>query len=309
MQPSLPRNLLLLGELTRVAEALQAASVELLVLKGLPLSVRLTGRLGGRERRIRDNDILVRRRDVRRAVSAIESLGYAPLANMPLESQLPLNFEYELHRPVGDTTSIVEIHWAPFPPLLYPVDEAYLWSRTESIEIAGRRFRVFDRVLTLLHQASHFVQHAASSDAVLKDLALAWNAWAEDIDPADLRTAARRTGLVHVLDFALRAADDRGMLQRRRPEPRSARAAGLRLLLPSNRLGPVQVQPTLRRELALATLAPTRRVPYWLWTRVFPPAQVIAGTQGRALSPRIYLEYALRPLRRLTGRSGPRTKP
>lgn len=62
LTPELARCLALLGELGAIGRALDAAGVEHAVLKGLPLAVRLTGRIDGRQRRIRDADILVRRR-------------------------------------------------------------------------------------------------------------------------------------------------------------------------------------------------------------------------------------------------------
>lgn len=48
------------GELGAIGRALDAAAVEHAVLKGLPLAVRLTGRIDGRQRRIRDTDVLLR---------------------------------------------------------------------------------------------------------------------------------------------------------------------------------------------------------------------------------------------------------
>ena len=66
--PRAARNLLLTSELLSIARGLDAADVEFIVLKGVPLAYRIFGRLDAR--RIRDNDILVRPRDVPRQIAA-----------------------------------------------------------------------------------------------------------------------------------------------------------------------------------------------------------------------------------------------
>lgn len=301
LTPELGRCLALLGELGSIGRALDAAGIEYAVLKGLPLAVRLTGRIDGRQRRIRDNDILVRRRDVHRAVETLEQLGYAPLPGLTLESQLDVNFELELYRRSPEGMSLcAEVHWAPFPPLLYPVDETYLWSRMETVVVGEHPVAVLDRPLTVLQLASHFVQHAASVDWVLRDLAMAWNSWGELMDPDDLRQVANRTGLRHVLAFSLAVAGDRGLLHRPPPDLASTRARVLRVLLPTSRLGPPQALPTLRRSLELSMLAPARQIPVWLWSRVAPPPSLMAAYFGLPKGERVRLRhYASRPVRAL----------
>jgi hypothetical protein len=288
----LASSLLLLGELHRIDAALRAAHIDFIVLKGLPLALRLTGRIDGRFRPIRDNDILVKHADLPRAVEVFEQLGYAAVANLTLESQLVVNFELEMERKLPHGGSVVaEIHWAPFPPLLYPVDEDYLWSRTEIVDVSGRSMRVLDRTLTLLQLASHFIQHGGAAPWVLHDLAMAWNAWGAEIGAAELGAAAERTGLEHALAFALAAASDRQLLTRAAPGV-SGRVRALRKILPTTRLDQVQA----RRTLELLLLAPPRRIPRWFWLRLVPPPANIAARYGQPMSRKVYLLYPLRPV-------------
>lgn len=301
LTPELARCLALLGELGAIGRALDAAGVEHAVLKGLPLAVRLTGRIDGRQRRIRDADILVRRQDAQRAVDALNGLGYSALPGLTLASQLETNFELEMYRRSGEgMTLCAEVHWAPFPPLLYPVDETYIWARMETVVVGERPVRVLDRPLTILQLASHFVQHAASVDWVLGDLAAAWNLWGDSIDPGNLRSAAERTGLRHVLAFSLAVAHERGLLHRAPPPISSNRARLLRMILPVSRLGPPQALPTVRRSLQLSVLAPARRIPVWLWSRVAPPRALMAAHVGLHDAERVRPHhYAVRYLRAL----------
>jgi hypothetical protein len=288
----LASSLLLLGELHRIDTALRATGIDFIVLKGLPLALRLTGRVDGRSRPIRDNDILVRRADAQRAVDALEQLGYVAVGNLTLESQLVVNFELELERQLPHGGSVVaEVHWAPFPPLLYPFDEQYLWSRTELVDVSGRSMRVLDRTLTLLQLASHFVQHGGAAPWVLHDLAMAWNAWGAEVGPAELGAAADRTGLEHALAFALAAASDRQLLTRAAPGV-SRRVRALRELLPTSRLDQVEA----RRTVELLLLAPPRRIPRWFWLRLVPPPANIAARYGQPMSRKVYLLYPLRPV-------------
>jgi len=301
LTPELGRCLALKAELEHIGRAFDAAGIDFIVLKGLPLAVRLTGRIDGRGRRIRDNDLLVRRKDVREAVHVLERLGYSLLPDVTLESQLDVNFEVEMHRRAEAGLSLcAEVHWAPFPPLLYPTDEDLVWARTEPVLVGELRVETLDKTLTLLQLASHFVQHAASVDWVLRDLAMAWNLWGAQIEPEALKRLATQTGLTHVLAFSLSAAEDRGWLTRRPPALGSSRARLLRVLLPTSRLGPPQAQPTLRRSLELSILAPARQVPTWLWSRIAPPRSLIAGRFGVS-EPSVGLRhYAIRTLRAAT---------
>lgn len=297
--PALAHNLLVAGELRRIAGALEAARVDFIVLKGVPLALRLTGRLDGRGRRIRDNDILVRRADLTRAVAVVEALGYAR-PPFSIASQLSTNFQYELFKHVpGGPPLPVEIHWAPFPPLLYPVAEEYIWSRSEVADLGAWKVLVLDKPSTVIHLAAHFVQHGGSVEWILRDFALAWNTWAREIEPARLRSQASEMGLLHVLAFSQRAADDRGLLTVPPLALRSRRAYVLRRLLPASKLCTPRPQPDYVRSVQMLALVDFRRIPRWLLLRLIPPRSLLAAQIGLPEGRAVFSEYLRRPLRAL----------
>lgn len=306
--PALAHNLLVAGELRRIAGALEAAGVDFIVLKGVPLALRLTGRLDGRGRRIRDNDILVRRADLTRAVAVVEALGYAR-PPFSVASQLTTNFQYELFKQVpGGPRLPVEIHWAPFPPLLYPVAEEYVWRQSEVADLGDWKVLVFDKPSTVIHLAAHFVQHGGSVEWILRDLALAWNTWAGEIDLVRLRSLAGEMGLLHVLAFSLRAADDRGLLTVPPLVLRSRRADMLGRLLPASKLCTPRPHPDYVRSLQMLALVDVERIPRWLLLRLVPPRSLLAAQSGLSGGRAVYFEYFRRPFRalvRLVRRGGP----
>src|ERR1043165_7078264 len=71
-------NLGIAAEMHRLVRALESAAVHCIVLKGIPLCERIGEGLA--RRAIADNDILVHRQDVPRAVEVLEQLGYRSLS-------------------------------------------------------------------------------------------------------------------------------------------------------------------------------------------------------------------------------------
>lgn len=282
------------GELRRAAAALDAAGIEFVVLKGIPLALRLTGSVDGRGRSIRDNDILVRRASLSSTVSVLESIGYSRPA-YTVDSQLVTNFQYELSRERAQ----LEVHWAPFPPLLYPVPEEYIWSRTERFDLGGWSVRVFDKTTTVINLAAHFVQHGGSFEWVLRDLALAWNTWGRELEPTEVRSVADRLGLRHALAYSLSAASDKALLTVPAPALHSRRAELLRRVLPTSELCVPRPQPDHLRDMQMLVLVDARRIPKWLLLRLLPPMDTLAAQRPLPAGPARYLEYLRRPFRAL----------
>src|SRR5688572_18777940 len=93
-QPSegpLLHNMLLEAELVRIAREFREASVDFVVLKGVPLTRRLHERLDART--MVDNDILVHRRDTARAVQCLLGLGYRPPEFHTIDGDLRSTFQ------------------------------------------------------------------------------------------------------------------------------------------------------------------------------------------------------------------------
>jgi hypothetical protein len=126
----------LLDTFAEVRGALAKERIDALMLKGLYLAQRL---YGGIDRRPQfDVDVLVRHRDLRRAVRVLGGRGFAPQA-------------YDLHsRTVIRDDLKIDLHgslrWAP----AYRLDEDALWSQAREVVIAERTVPVLSDEHTLL---------------------------------------------------------------------------------------------------------------------------------------------------------------
>jgi hypothetical protein len=292
----LARSLLLEAELIRILGALDARGIPAIVLKGIPLTLRLHGRIDARDSF--DNDVLVRRHDAREACFAMARAGYKSIDSRTIGRQLDVDFQYRMARPLRSAGRVsAELHWSAFPTDLYPIDEKILWVHSESFDIGRRSIRVFDRPLTVLHLAAHFAQHLFAVRSILDDVAVSWNRWGATIDRDELLALARAAGLTAVLDFALCAAADLGILTTPTPGMRSRSAERLRRLLPTKRLFTPRPDVDHARMLLALLLANPKRIPRWARNLLFPPLENMSVIVGRPISPALYLSYLTRPFR------------
>jgi hypothetical protein len=293
------RNLLLTAELLHIARGFDAAGVAFVVLKGVPLAHRIFGRLDAR--RIRDNDILVRPRDVDRALEVLRDGGYEPLnPGLLARKEFRRTNQHALvHRLPAGGVALAELHWSAFHPWFFRVPEEIEWGHTQPFQLNGVAVRVFDEVLTLLHLTAHFAQHAFSEPWILRDVAAAWNTWHHDIDRGALLRLAQDTGTQHVLEFALRAAQDLDLLVAPVRLTGSRRAGVLRRLLPVRRLFEPRPSPDHRRTMLVFLLTGLRQVPRYLAHGMFPTIEGMSVIYGRPVSGWLYLRYATRPFRAL----------
>ena len=293
------RNLAVALELRTIVNKLDAAGVDFIVLKGLPLTYRVFGRLDAR--RIRDNDLLVRAGDVDRALGVLRDCGYElaePGVLLDKASWRTNQVSLVRRGPTG-RAGAADLHWRAFHPWFFDVPEAVEWAHARPFQVNGLTVKVFDEPLTLLHLAAHFAQHAFSEAWILRDVATAWNVWHRDLDGDELRRLARDTGTAHVLEFALRAAEDLGLLVAPPPPASSRRVAALRRVLPARRLFEPRPDPDHRRNLLVFLLTGLRQAPRYLAQGLFPTPESMSARYGRPVSGWLYLRYATRPFRAL----------
>jgi len=297
-QLTLAHNLVLQAELSKLVAALEERGIEVVVLKGIPLALRVFGSIAARS--MVDNDLLVRRDDAIRAVEILSAAGYRSIDSREIESQLSLDYQFRLVRPLPGAGSLcAELHWNAFSPMLYPVPEAVLWNHLETFPSNGATFRVFDRPLTLVHLAAHFAQSDFAVLQILRDVAGAWNLWYRGSDGEPAVALAREIGLADVLDFALLSAADLGLLESAPPAIGSRRARRLRRLLPAERLCVPRPTPDYARWFLGLLLVDPSRVPKWFLSALFPPVENLAAIEGVPLSPALRWRYLLRPFRAL----------
>lgn len=290
-------NLVLEGELLAIVRELEAANIGCMVLKGVPLTHRLHGRLDARV--MVDNDLLVHRSDVLKAARCLGALGYKHVSFHTAEGDLRSDFQSAMFKPtVSGATVRAELHWSAFPPRMYSVPEALQWARTENLAFKGQTLRVFDAPMTLVHLASHFAQHRCTHPRILEDIAAAWNRWHSDIDIADLNALTESTGVRPALVYTLSAVHELGWLKADPPPLHSRRAKLLETLLPTDRLLASEAS-HYARTLLTAFLLDPRRVPGWLLADVAPPIDRMAAIYQTEVSKRLYLRYPTRPFRAL----------
>ena len=284
----LAHNLLLRSELERVDQLFRQEGIEWIVLKGLPLAQRVYGSLA--RRFCVDNDILVRRQDVERAAKALHSLGYHGASGRALAEDLAATFQHPMRRVTqSELTARLELHWNAFPPHLFRVSEDVLWAHVEECALDKLSVRAFDPLLSLVHLASHFVQHRCAEPRILRDFGLALSHWRDAIAPAALEALAVQTGTRTTVAFAMLAAR---RLQLTAVEPlfHDSRARAILQLIGPSALREAGEPTYSRMGLSLLLSAPQRWAPA-LGYELFPPLSTLARITQRPASRRLYSSY------------------
>jgi hypothetical protein len=295
---TLSANLALERELLDVLNCLSAAGVAAVVLKGIPLARRLGADLS--QRRIRDNDLLVRREHVERAVDALTASGYQRHRRLDLASQLRRGFQYPLFRSTPTGTKVVEIHWNAFPPELFAAPSAPQWQHTEPFALSSGSVLVFDAALTVLQLCSHFVQSQLAEPRILVQLGVAWDHLGPTIDHAMLVALARELGVSAALAYCLRCASELRLTTHPPPEIASSRAKVLRQFLHAEELLQTRRRPDHTRSALGLILANPRAYVRWLAWQVAPPIDVLASVYDEPINSRLYARYLTRPVRGLS---------
>ena len=300
------RNLLLEAELSRILRAFNEARLELIVLKGVPLMHRVYRTMSTRA--TGDNDILVRRTDVIRAVALLTGLGYVGRRLPTLTTALRTNFQYPLHRQHLGTETVVDLHWHAFEPRLHPVHEHILWENLEQVRVGALEVPVFNKELTLVHLAAHFAQHQFRELGILRDFVFAWRRWHGELDVIKLIQLAEVTDLSPSVEYALDAAAEHFELEVELPELRTRRAAIVRRLMAPKRLFG-QSGSTARSSQALCLLLarPSRALHHALHV-TFPPVESMSQIYDEPVSPKLMLKYATRPFRPIARMLGYRSR-
>lgn len=299
------RNLLLQGELLKLLSVFSKADIPCIVLKGIPLAKRLNVTLN--ERRILDNDLLLKRADIPRAVQLLSQLGYQARPFSNLDTNLKFNFQHALFARRHGMPMVAELHWQAFTPDLFSVDEGLAWQRTRHIEIDGQPVQVFDETLTLIHLAAHYLQHSFHESRILRDVARAWNAFGANLDLADLNELAHQTECLPALEFALATALDLGMIHHN-PLGTCRRVKLLRRLLPAHQLAADSDKRDYTRTVPSFLLGNPGAIAKWLQRALFPAAELMPGMYpGMQGEPQRYVRYSryftrpFRPIARALG--------
>ena len=179
---SAARNVRLFHELSTILLALQAAGIQVVLLKGACLAKAVYGDVAMRP--MVDLDLWVQRKQLDAARSVMESLGYKSrsYSERPLPLQDALTGETPMFK---ENMPLVELHWNIFPGewLRHTtrIDEEVIWRRTVPLEGAGvLQLSPEDAVI---HSCVHLAINHQMSEAGLRtllDLDLARHKWTID---------------------------------------------------------------------------------------------------------------------------------
>lgn len=251
------------------------SDIPIVVFKGGALTRRLYGDL--RKRASADNDLMVRHRDAGRALDRLLAHGYQPAAGLDAERALARTGQVALF-PGGDFDApSLDLHAEPFSRNFFQVDEDYLWSRLEVVDIHGRSIPTFDAPLALTHMVAHFFQHLLEVSQ-LQHIGWAWDRFGRELDRAELVEVAERTSGVAALEYALGLAAEYGFVRGPRPECSSARA---RLALRCFGRRWLESQPRgSARGLVAVLVADPARLPRALGRGLFPEQDELTSIYG-----------------------------
>jgi len=160
------RNLLATAELLRLLEIFEAASIPLVPFKGPALAWSLYEDPALRE--MSDLDVLVRPRDVDRAIGLLRSHGYRPWFSCVDRRFFAGSQEMPLVREDGSVA--VDLHWGLLPRY-FPLDASVFFERLAPVPIAGRQVPTFCPEDLLLFLCVHNSKHGWTLLASLCDIA------------------------------------------------------------------------------------------------------------------------------------------
>ena len=201
---TLLQNRTLLGELLAALDAMAAAGVEAIPVKGLVLTEMLYGNLALRP--AGDIDVLVRPEDLPAARDGLRALGYAQAAVPAYEERHHPFHDAPYYRPGAFRDTALELHHGLSAPRQFRMDAASLWERSVTTELFGRTLRVLGPEDTLLHLAVHRARAPLRLRWIV-DIAELMRRSGDDLDIAFLLAQARAIGARTTLAMTLELSD------------------------------------------------------------------------------------------------------
>lgn len=201
------RNTLLAGEMARLARLFEAEGVPLLAYKGPALAQQAFGDIT--LRRFVDLDVIVRRRDARRAGELLRSLGYEkPSGLTTSHEEFLLRRQHNLAYTRDGGLMIVELHWevAPAHFAAVAVGEG-VWERAAHVKLFGAEVRCPSPEDLLLALVVHGTKHLWERLAWVCDVAALVNSH-PGFDWPHVQKLAREARVRRMLGLVLRLARD-----------------------------------------------------------------------------------------------------
>ncbi len=192
------------AEMLHCLGSVESRNIKCAVIKGIPLARALYGTVDARGVPV-DCDLLVRHQDAALAVEALIDAGYSSPYLPVSQSSYTNVWKVVLRKNFDDgVSSTVELHLAPFSPWAHPLSERLIWNHMMEFKSHSRNILVPDRELTLVMLACHFAQSGFSNYKILRDLAVAWDLWQNNIDFNNLCALISGSKSNAHLNYALR---------------------------------------------------------------------------------------------------------
>jgi hypothetical protein len=195
--------------LARVARALQAAGIPLIVLKGPALARTIYA--DPRLRPYDDLDVVVRPEDESSAVMVLTSLGFAEESyEAEVARRTHRDHVHEVaafHRRfvLADSTATLELHLDPMQLGLRPAGEEARWRRATSMPgVPGAQ--ILGPEDQLVHLSVHAQKHGYSRLIWLKDLDLLLRTYGDGLEWSLVKQVAARAGAEASVWYSLRLA-------------------------------------------------------------------------------------------------------
>ena len=214
-------SLRLTGELISLTRILEAAGVPVLALKGPALAVRAYGDVALRPQN--DIDLLIHRRDIDRALSALAPASYAPVKALGAGQEAAYR-EVEYHHALAGASGLsVELHWGIIKRQFgLKVAEDFWWTDPHLVSLGGTQVRALSNEATLVYLAIHGTKHEWHHLRWIGDIAGV--ARLTPMDWERVRRMSAKLGTLRQTRLALALAMD--LLEAELPEPAVRLARG-----------------------------------------------------------------------------------
>jgi len=195
------KNLRLTSELIRILDCLAACGVEAIPYKGPVLAETLYGNVAIRQ--FSDLDVLIRPRNLRRALEAVSRLGYSPakVQSGPEEQACIANgYERAFDGPFGK--NLLEVQWR-IVPRFYSIglDVEGLFARSSPFSLGDWRGRTLSSEDLLLALCVHAAKHAWIRLSWLCDIVRMLQT--QKVDHEVVRRRAVKLGVARIMGVSL----------------------------------------------------------------------------------------------------------
>ncbi len=153
------RNVRLTEDLVHVLKLFTENDVPVICFKGPTLALNVYGNLALRN--FTDLDILIHPEDFAKAKDLLQAAGYEPeIALKGAREELFVQSQHELLFRRASDESMVELHWKIDPKYFsFPLEAEELWTRTETVRLAGTDITVLKREELVLYLCAHGAKH------------------------------------------------------------------------------------------------------------------------------------------------------